>query len=313
MQLTNPVKLKLNNNKRLKKKSKRKKAIYESFTPFDLRGGLIFMTANMSGQVDSFVLDTGAPTLLLNRKVHIDSSDAIATDITGDLALQNVVIPNFKIGNVNAERVNAYWLDLSHIESSKQHKVAGMIGYEQVKDHELFLDYQRKEMLLLNTERSIYPERIEPVGYIPFTMQKHFIVITAKVGGQKMRFGIDTGAEVNLLSKKAYDKLTATVKFEEEDSIKIRGVKEKALNTQQIIIQQTIVRRKNYTDMPYVVMDMEQMNSIYGIQLDGILGYPFLASQKFSINYADKMMYIWKDVLPERKVDEASEVLASGR
>jgi len=64
--------------------------------------------------------------------------------------------------------------------------------------------------------------------------------------------------------------------------------------------------------MSYVVMDMEGMNSIYGIKLDGILGYPFLASQKFSINYADKMMYIWKDVLPERTVKQGADVLAVG-
>ncbi len=310
LQLANPINVKQFNNKRLKKKARRKKAIIEEYIPFDLKGGLIFLTANMSGQQDSFVLDTGAPSLLLNRKVPIDSSDTVATDITGSVPMQNVIIPKFIIGNITTERVNAYFLDLSHIQANKQHKVAGMIGYEQIKGHELFLDYQRRQMLLLDTERGIYPEAIEPSGYIPFTMQKHFIVVVVKIGGKKLKFGIDTGAEVNLLSKKTYEKLAAHFKFEKEDSIRIRGVKEKALNSQQVIIEQTIIRRKNYANMPYVVMDMERMNNIYEIKLDGILGYPFLASQKFSINYADKMMYIWKDVLPERKVDEA-DVLAS--
>jgi len=203
VQLANPVNVKLYNNKRLKKKAKRKKAIFESFIPFDLKGGLIFLTPHISEQRDSFVLDTGAPSLLLNRKVHRDSSDAVATDITGNLTMQHVVVPEFRLGNIITERVDAYRLDLSHIETSKQHKVAGMIGYEQIKEHEVFLDYQRRQMLLLDIEKGIYPDKIEPVGYIPFTMQKHFVVVVAKVGGKKMRFGIDTGAEVNLLYHKA--------------------------------------------------------------------------------------------------------------
>ncbi len=311
LQLLDPVTVKQNNNKRLLKKAKNKTALQDDYIPFDLRGGLIFLTANMSGQQDSFVLDTGAPSLLLNRQVSADSSDTFATDITGNISMQNVVIPEFRIGNVISNRVNAYFLDLSHIESSKQHKVAGMIGYEQVQDYEVFLDYQRKEMLLLDPVKGIYPQKIKPTGFIPFTMQKHFIVIVAKVGGKKLRFGVDTGAEVNLLSKKAYEKLAPHINFEKEESINVRGVNEETLSSQQVVIEQTIVRRKNYSNMPYVVMDMEAMNNIYGIKLDGILGYPFLASQKFSINYAEKTMYIWNNVLPEQT--GALDVLASER
>jgi len=177
MQLANPISMKLYNNKKLKKKAKRNKAQYEQYIPFELNGGIIVVSAIYDGVYDKFVLDTGAPTVLINQKVHPDSADTSGSDISGKIHLKQIELNQFKLGNLSCENLEAYCLDLSHIESAKNQKFAGVIGHNLIKEHELLIDYQRELLMIMDPSSSMHPQDLKPVGSIPFTMQNHFIVI----------------------------------------------------------------------------------------------------------------------------------------
>ena len=308
LQLANPINVKLYNNKRLEKKLKRNKATFEKYIPFKLEGGMIMLPAMINGITNTFILDTGASNLLLNKKVSIDSADTKGADINGSLRLQETLVKDFQVGNLNLKDVEGYKLDLSQIEEIKEVKIGGMIGQDLIKNHELILDYKRQRLMFLDPAKSLQPTDLKPTSFIPFKMQKHFIVVTAKVGGKRLRFGVDTGAEVNLLSEKTFKKMNVE-NLVDVDSVQVAGVKNAARNSCQVKIANTVLKSKNYKDMSYVVMNMDAMNKVYGVKLDGILGYPFLASQTFSINYLDQKMYIWEDV----HQGEGQEVLVENK
>jgi len=127
-----------------------------------------------------------------------------------------------------------------------------------------------------------------------------------------LKLGIDTGAEVNLISSKTFSKIKRS-SLSEKDSLRIRGLNEDTHELEQVTIKNTIVKGKNYKDMDFVVMDLSNMNKAYGVELDGILGYSFLASQKFSINYIDQKLYIWKQVFPALHKPNEGSILADSK
>ena len=59
------------------------------------------------------------------------------------------------------------------------------------------------------------------------------------------------------------------------------------------------IGNKKYSNMEFSFADLSAFDTPGGFELDGILGFPFLSSGKFSINYKKKKIYLWNDPLEE--------------
>jgi len=190
--------------------------------PFKLIGHLIVIEADVYNKKGNFIIDTGSENLLLN-KVHFTKHRGRAArsgyaGVNGQVDqvrirwLKKMLFNDFSIDNIKANSVN-----LSHIEKSKNMQLYGIIGYKVLKDYELFIDFYLKQITLSKINKK--GNKIDKLPYLEkindslsFILKKHTIVLKSYVNGQELNFGLDSGAEINMLHtrvpKKVLEKFT---------------------------------------------------------------------------------------------------------
>ncbi|MEL6868048.1 MAG: hypothetical protein AAFP19_26730, partial [Bacteroidota bacterium] len=176
--------------------------------PFDLEGGLIFVPAIMDGQCDSFILDTGAPTLVINTQFFVSDLDGgRAVGLSGTMNIQSLTIRGFEFGLKNRKKINGFATDFSHLEQIKKRRIRGLIGYEVIRHQEMLIDYTKKRLTFIHSDAKQEVDGYAAVDYVKFKIRDHFPIVKVKIGKRYYFFGIDTGAEVNVLSKHLCKKL----------------------------------------------------------------------------------------------------------
>lgn len=265
---------------------------------FELLGGLMLVEGELWNQKDSFVIDTGAPYLVINSDFYISNLDGVtAGGISGAASAQLIDIDQFSLGEYQVDDFSAFVMDLSHIEKVKNRKIKGLIGADILSNYEMLIDYDNKLLTMFKPRTTEYHTDVYPLDEIPFELYGHFPVISVKIGKKQYKLGIDTGAEVNLLNTASIDKedfknLGATVQ-----SKKLHGVDKEKKTVACTKISNSMINGEVYDDMEFILTDISFLNNAYGIKLDGLLGFPFLKSKKFSINFKKKKLYVWGDFL----------------
>jgi hypothetical protein len=100
--------------------------------PFNRAGNLILIKGRVDSTEGNFILDTGAPGLVLNityfRNYHSTPADD-RNGISGSIsnAVQTTVT-DFSFGSKHFYQVQADLISLGHIEDTKKVKVLGLIG-----------------------------------------------------------------------------------------------------------------------------------------------------------------------------------------
>lgn len=261
--------------------------------PFELRGGLVFVQVKVNGKAANFILDSGAPMMVLSSRLATNATDTLeGKGISGSMQMQRVVIPHFEFGAMRQQKVQAIALDLTHLEKLTKRKIDGLIGYTTLKDYELLLDYKNKNLVLFKPNATAYHRDIKPKAAMPFVLQAHMPVVEAKIGTQILHFGLDTGAEANLLDLKSQRRLQAK-DYRKGKTGNVAGANQGHTAVQEAYVNSTLVNGHSYTNMHYVFSDISHMNQGYGLSIDGLLGYPFLSARKISVNYADEKVYFW--------------------
>ena len=123
-------------------------------------------------------------------------------------------------------------------------------------------------------------------------MEEHLPIINAQIQNKKTVFALDTGAGTNLLDpyvKEKFDPIAYELIRQEE----IRGLDRKIKLEDVIELKGNLFNNFFVEKMPYLVTELSFINQNLQTSIDGILGYSFFQDLKFSINYKDKMLYIW--------------------
>jgi len=254
---------------------------------FELDGGIILVEAVLNNELQTFILDSGAPGLVLNNFYKKGKKETIS-GINGAVDAYSVKIENFQWAGIIYSSLEAISMDLSHLESMTKRKISGLIGYDLLKDFELLLDYgsqaiQLKSMETINTA--------QPVISFPLSFENHLPVIEAVIGKEKLRLGLDTGAEINVLDDRLSTRI-ASVASNPQPYSKIYGVGEQKKTAHIVKVALTKVARAAYRQMEYVLTDFASINN--ATKIDGILGFPFLSSCKFSIDFKSQQLHVWR-------------------
>ena len=259
--------------------------------PFKIENGMIFVEAEMDGKIGNFVLDTGAPAMIVNsnkRGKKIQKARSVAQNFD----IHSTTISSFKWANIKSNNLDAYALDLSHLEKASNKKILGMIGFNVLKNHEILIDYEQEQLFLYPPKKNIIHRTADPMMTLNFELQDHLPVIEVLIGGQLYRFGLDTGAESNLIHQKYAESIpeefVATIKMGE-----IQGLDQKIIPVKSATIKNTIIKGTDYGAMPYLFMDLSHLQSDTNLAIDGLLGGPFFQKAQISINFAKRKVYIW--------------------
>jgi hypothetical protein len=277
---------------------------YSTRIPFKLVDRLIVIEGSIKNKKGDFIIDTGSETMILN-KVHFKIHPYLRekkTETSGILSMVDnpleKTIKSLSIKDLTLENRNSDIIDLSHIEKSKKMKLLGIIGFNILKDYEVFIDLYLNQITLTKIDKSgntlgkdVYLEKI--VDSLDFKLKKHTIVIDGFIGKENVRFGLDSGAEFNQINRKINKK--ALKHFYPKQRVKLSGASGKKIevlygNLFRVNLSKTIY----FGPMKTILTSLHNMNKAFGTNLDGVLGYDFFAQKRVIINYQKQKLYFIK-------------------
>lgn len=253
---------------------------------------MIFTWASAEDQKGRFLLDTGAPKLVINRAAGAGKAIE-AAGITDSFYASELKVRNFRWANVERKSIQALALDISHMESTARHSISGIIGYEILKNFELYLNIENNQIALLNPDKSEVLRVASPLLVLPFTMLDHLPLVEVQIGDQTLRFALDTGAGANLIDLPYKDLLPPEL-LQTATSEIVRGLDQQLETAYGITLEDTQIASLNLPDLKYLFIDLSHLHAITGVKIDGILGFPFFSRIKCSINYPQEKLYIWE-------------------
>ncbi len=274
---------------------------YTTRIPFKLIDRLIVVEAELLNKKGNFIIDTGSETLILNE-VHFSQKDRYfakrkqtsgvisAIDDTFEQHVKEFILQNFNLKNKTSDIVN-----LSHIEKTKKMHLLGIIGYNILKDYEVFIDMHLNQITLTKVDEfgakfdeNVYAEEI--LDSIDFRLKRHTIVIHGYVGGQKVKFGLDSAAEFNQINKKIGRKVLTY--FYPKKRLILSGASNHKIEVMagklfRVQLSETVY----FGPMNTILTNLNKMNEAFGTELDGVLGYEFFQQKRTIINYQKEKLY----------------------
>ncbi len=254
--------------------------------PFELDRGMIYVQAEVDGIQGQFILDTGAPGLVLNETPRLTADNPYTAQSCGDaVAIGVKKVSLFKWAGRKIKKVEAITLDMDHLEKVHQSPIKGMIGYDLLKDYLVFLDYSRQQ-LIISTNGTL---PLKPMAILPFELDGHLPVMTVVVDGQALRFGLDTGAAANLLGTKWKHLLPSTTADAVAD---VQGL-DQSVQRVPVVALSGIQAQQHTFDGAFLLMPLDHVQTTSGQPIDGLLGYPFLSGYQVAIDYKGGRLLLW--------------------
>ena len=277
----------------------------EAVIPFTRAGNLILIKAKADTTEGDFILDTGAPNLVLNITYFRDyTSTATSTQeqggITGSTTSADpTIIRQFSFGPIKYSNLDADRINLGHIENSKGLRIFGLLGFQLFSRFEMIIDYEKSVIYFhligkkeANTYSSDQLQDTSLYNVFPITVIDNKLLTTAHVEGKKLMFLIDTGAESNILDSRLPDKVFQNVNV--TGRVSLAGTGSKKADALVGDLKNLKLGDLNISSLPIVVANLEKMCTAYDRCLDGMLGFDFLSLHKIGFNFVKRKMYIWK-------------------
>lgn len=265
--------------------------------PFFMIGKLIAVHASLDEQNSVFLFDSGASNVILNdaylirdnpNDAKLSSTKGVGGSISG-LDINKIGKLNF--GGLVMENQEVLTLDLSSLEEKEPNiEIHGILGYDLFQDYDLLLDYQKKEIILIDpTAYNAYKTEHfanSKLTTIPVELSQHIPVVQVQIGKQQYAMGIDTGSEANLISDTHFKTLSKQLNKVSVDSLSGADKNIKEVNSGNI--KKLRIDGKLFKNQKTVFSDIAHLNEDDDIKIDGIIGYEILSRQKTLISYERK-------------------------
>ena len=266
--------------------------------PFTLTGTVITVRARVDSIEGNFFFDTGAGGLLLNHRYFGSPARPSWSDgggVTGKVqVLGSAQVDTFRLDNLLATDVEAELIDFTHLENAKKTALVGLIGYSVFKDYEILFDYEASLLVLIRTDANgkqtepLPRWEYKPVGNASIETAGHIAVVWLRFGSKKeKKFGIDSGAEQNLLSNLAGSRFLKE-NFEIRRRVKLRGTGNQSLEVLSGVLQNAGLDTFHFKPMATILTNLTEINATWQTDLDGVLGYEFLSQRPVSINHRQR-------------------------
>lgn len=271
--------------------------------PFRRVGRLIAVQAIIEGQKGIFFVDTGASKLVLNNQYFegvYRVQGIVGGGTTGQFSdVSRRIVDTLQWDNFIFTNYPADVIDLKHLEDTKNIQVFGLIGYDVLKDFEIFFDFESSQLVLTRLDKAgekkdslSVPEM--PVDSVDFDLRRYVIILNGEVNGVPVKFGLDSGAELNLLHHKIDREVLDH--FEVIKRVKLLGTGQEKIETIAGRLFRYSCGNIKCGGMRTLLTNMNTINKTYQTRLDGIIGYEFLSDKRVAINYKKKKLYFYKTV-----------------
>ena len=259
--------------------------------PFQFSGTNFLIEADLGNRTGLFLLDTGSPALVIN-KPH-PKKEVAASGVHSSLDMEDTTVKSLKIHEVEWKNIPAYAVDLRQLEDKNHVSILGLVGYGLLKKHELLIAPKEHMLYLMDSDESFFSGLPQPLAKTVVTLEDHLPIIEIEIEGRTWRFGIDTGAESNLISEKCLAAISPSF-YQKGGTNNVRGLDKKVKPCQIIEINEIEIGSLAFQKVDFTAMDFDHIAAQSGIHLDGLIGSALLSKMKFSINYRKRNFKIWE-------------------
>lgn len=270
--------------------------------PFKKAGNLILIEGDADNQKGSFILDTGAPRLVLNLTYFRDvkaRSQTAAGGISGGIAnIMQTTVQNFKVGNYKYKNIDADVVSLGHIEDHIGVKVLGLIGVNMLKSFTVMIDYKSnliKIKLLKRKDKFCFRKMLlkDTASYQTMQIRLYYnkLIVAGLMSGKKLNFIIDTGAESNVIDSRLPDAVLEKINV--TGRILLSGSSYKKVEALNGNAEGLSLSGIPINNLPVIVTNLKDMCFAFDFCIDGMLGFDFLSLHIVEINFANREMYLW--------------------
>jgi len=272
---------------------------YGDFTslniPLKRVGRLLLVEAVIDGVSGNLVFDTGATGLVLNKtyfRKHQTIESSNAQGITGsnnDAA--STVVERIDVSEMFYKNIKADIADLSHLENRKGVKIIGLFGYDMIRSFETVINVHLNELQLHRLDRK--GERLDKSpGEETFDdIQKidpwrPVLILKGEIGGKALNFCFDTGAEANVINNRAHKNVLNTITITRRSNL--GGAGQASSEVLYGVMTDFKLGNTSLNNMETILVNLDALREVYGVQIDGMLGFGFMEKGIISINLLKK-------------------------
>lgn len=272
--------------------------------PIKRAGNLIIVEAQIDSLEGNFVMDTGAPYLVLNSTYfrdapHVEEKSSAGINGESDAAF-TTVIHDFSILDLHYSRITADVTDLSAIENGRGIKILGLLGTRLFAKFAVTIDLSNNLLYIhkLDKKGNIPPDELvikDPYLRMPFKYLNDIIFMRGAVNDKTMWFVFDSAAETNLLDYTRSKKILKSMQIINRS--KLTGIGGSTFEILYARFDKLTLGDKQFFRNRVLITNLEKMGKAYDHSIDGILGYDFFSRGIFTINFvkSDFEMYIYNN------------------
>ncbi len=244
-----------------------------------------------------FILDTGAPYLILNKTYFRDSKikgEWMAGGVGGaQSAAFATQISELNVQDLLWTDVDADVISLSHIENKLGAKILGLLGNALFDKYEMEINLKEQVMILYTLDkkgnRIQDPEKCNYRNSMcrgKLNPYSNMILMNAKIAGRKLTFCMDTGAEMLVLNKNLKKKVLNQVSVDR--LMMLNGTDGNKIEVLAGILFELNLPGADLCDIPAIIASLDDMGKAYNIHIDGMIGHSLLEKGVFSVNFIRK-------------------------
>lgn len=271
--------------------------------PFKQVGNLISVEVSINNQNKTFLVDSGAPRVIINSKYY--KSNLGDRSISSSNQGVNGAITNLDIVKIDEINFNGIQLknqdvlasDISHLEEDLNVEIHGLIGYDILSNYDILFNYESKTLTLIKPTSFLKFKNNYFKNYseekVAIQLSQHIPIISVIIGKNQYDFGVDSGAETNLIDEKYYKKVKKHLSNESSDSLIGAENKEKIVKTASLT-ELVIGGSISFNNTNTVFSDISHLNQAYQLSIAGILGYEILSKYPTLLSYSRKEIIFFK-------------------
>ena len=239
--------------------------------PLKRAGNLIIVEAQIDSVEGNFVLDTGAPYLVLNEtyfrdapKINDQESGGVNGASTGTFT---TVVHNFSILDLHYSKLTADVTDLSAIENGRHIKILGLLGNRLFSKLAITVDLVHNLLYIhkLDEQGNILSEGTsidQPQLKTPFRYINEVIYLKGTINNDfKMWFAFDTGAEASLIDHSHTKKIISSMQVLSRS--KLTGIGGSKFEVISARFDDLMVGDQLFCHNRILITDLEKMGNVY--------------------------------------------------
>ena len=257
--------------------SARKKLLIK--VDFELKKGLILFQASANDQQGWFILDSGAPSLVLNQKYFCPTHESPASDQLIGLQGQKISARpcdawTFELGALRRTGTGGFVMDLSYLESKERSlKILGLVGLDVFQGYYVQTCFRTKKLTFAKSKRKLLGKR--KFQKIPVKVHGHLQMITLNPTKRPVHFVLDCGSESNILDQAILD--TYTFRKPDKPRVKLVSADQESILVNEVHIAPGKLGTRMVDPMTFLVIELHPIQIDPANQINGILGIPFLS------------------------------------